>query len=183
MAVSVGHQRSDTKVIQGGLVWYEQLLAGGAVTPGALVKRGADDDHVVEAGDGANDVLGVADYIAHERVTGTRGGQVIGTDIAADQPLRVAKGNFLWRGTLKSGENVVKGDRLVCAANGEVKKAATLSVTVPSGATAVTSDAAQPNLVEAGSLMPGGGVIAIAEESVNATSEAKPILLRYMGGV
>lgn len=66
------------------------------------------------------------------------------------------------------------------AANGELTAASTLSVSVPSGATNVTSNAAQPDLTEAGSYGPQGIVVAIAEESVDASGGAKDIMVRSL---
>lgn len=53
-----------------------------------------------------------------------------------------------------SGGAISVGDKLTTDANGKLVAAAAVSVTVPAGATAVTSDAAQPDLVEAGGVLP-----------------------------
>jgi hypothetical protein len=53
-----------------------------------------------------------------------------------------------------SGGAISVEDPLVSDANGKSVPATAFSVTVPSGSTPVTSDAAQPNLVEAGSVLP-----------------------------
>jgi hypothetical protein len=82
--------------------------------------------------------------------------------------------------TLASGNNVVKGASLVCAANGKLKAAATISVSVPSGATNVTSNAAQPDLLEIGSIPPYGPIVAYAEESVDASAADKSIMVRLV---
>ena len=153
MAATLGHQRSDTKVVQGGLVFYETVLAGGSILPGSLVIRGADDDHVVVAGANSAAVLGVADLVPTERVSGTRGGQTVGTAIAVNQPCRVAKGIFLFRALLASGQNVTKGARAAAAASGEVKAAA----------------ATNP-------------IVGIFEESVDASGGALPCLTRFAPG-
>lgn len=53
------------------------------------------------------------------------------------------------KGVITAGKKVA-----VDADAGKVKEASALSVTVPTGSTPVTSDAAQPNLVEAGGILP-----------------------------
>lgn len=81
---------------------------------------------------------------------------------------------------LLSTDTVVKGDALVAGADGKVRKAVALSVSVPAGGTTVTSDAAQPNLVEAGSAMPGGPIVAYAEESQDASGGDKVIVAKWV---
>jgi len=61
-------------------------------------------------------------------------------------------------------------------ANGRIKAAVPLSVTVPSGATAVTSTAAQPDLVEAGSYCPDG-LVGTALEAASANGDIITIIL------
>lgn len=53
------------------------------------------------------------------------------------------------KGAITAGQKVA-----VDADAGKVKAASALSIAVPSGGTTVTSDAAQPNLVEAGGVLP-----------------------------
>lgn len=55
---------------------------------------------------------------------------------------------------VESGGAITAGAALASDANGKAVTATAFSVTVPAGATAVTSDAAQPNLVEAGGYLP-----------------------------
>jgi hypothetical protein len=83
-------------------------------------------------------------------------------------------GNFLVVGRLASGQNVTKGARLVAAASGELTAATAL--TVKTGATGVTSSAAN-GAITTGTLGDEGIVVAIAQESVNATSAAADIVV------
>jgi len=57
------------------------------------------------------------------------------------------------------------------AANGQVAAAAKISVAVPSGATNVTSTAAQPDLTEAGSIPPDGLVGYALDAAAQANDE------------
>lgn len=55
---------------------------------------------------------------------------------------------------VESGGAFNAGDPIASDANGKAVAATAFSVSVPAGAVAVTSDAAQPNLVEAGGYLP-----------------------------
>jgi hypothetical protein len=55
---------------------------------------------------------------------------------------------------VEAGGNIAVGDALAIDATGKVVAATAFSVAVPAGATPVTSDAAQPNLTEAGGVLP-----------------------------
>lgn len=56
--------------------------------------------------------------------------------------------------SVQAGGSITAGDEIVADANGKAVSATALSVTVPTAATPVTSDAAQPTLVVAGSALP-----------------------------
>jgi len=164
--------RPANKILVAGSPLVEELVTEGAnVKPGMFVIKGTGDHQVQPAGDGAKNPLGVADYDARYKIT----------DAFADKSsVRVLKGPIVVVLTLASGNNVSKGQALVCAANGEVKAAADISVTVPAGATAVTSTAAQPDLTEIGSIPPYGVIVGFAEESVDASAAAKSIMVRLV---
>jgi hypothetical protein len=55
---------------------------------------------------------------------------------------------------VESGGAVAAGEEVVSDANGKAVAATAFSVSVPAGGTAVTSDAAQPDLTEAGGVLP-----------------------------
>lgn len=164
--------KPSNKILVAGSPLVEELVTEGAtVKPGLLVIKGTGDHQVQPAGDGAKNPLGVADYDPRYKIT----------DAYADKSsMRVLKGPIVVLLTLASGNNVSKGQALVCAANGEVKAAADNSVSVPSGGTNVTSTAAQPDLQEIGSIPPYGIIIGFAEESVDASGEAKSLMMRMV---
>lgn len=127
-STDVGFRRSDNKIVQGGLTFFEDLLvdAGETVEPGTVVVRSTDDQHVAEAGATATDALGVAALIMSERTSQTsREGQNVGSDLTEDDPVRVAYGVYLFRGYLAAGENVTKGQHFTTAAGGELQAATT----------------------------------------------------------
>ncbi len=68
------------------------------------------------------------------------------------------------------------GAAVAVAANGKAQAATAFSVSVPSGVTAVTSDAAQPNLIEAGGVLPQA-VMGYALDSASADGDIIRILL------
>lgn len=112
--------KPTNKILVGGTPLIEELVTEGtSVKPGLFVIKGTGDHQVGLAGDGAKNVLGIVKF-----------------------PARVMKGSIVVVATLASGNNVNKGQALVCAANGKLKAAADIAVQVPSGATTVTSNAA-----------------------------------------
>lgn len=162
---------SNKILVAGAPLSEECVTEGTTVKPGLFLKKGTADHQVTLAGDGEKKPVGVADYDPRYKIS----------DAFPDKhPVRVLKGPIVILATLLSGNNVVKGAALVCAANGKLKAAADISVSVPSGAVAVTSTAAQPDLTEIGSIPPYGVIVAFAEESVDASAEDKPIMARLV---
>jgi hypothetical protein len=147
------------------------------VKPGRLVKKGTDADDVVvnSAGGTPAGWVGWDGEGCHPGISpATRD-----TAYAQDKKIPVVYGpGIILVGKLASGQNVTKDTSLVAAANGELAAAAAMSVAVPAGATPVTSDAAQPDLTEAGSIPPGGVIVAQAKEDCDASSGAKDIIIK-----
>ena len=164
--------KPSNKILVGGSPLVEELQTEGAtVKPGLFVKKGTGDHQVTLAGDGEKKPLGIVDADPRYPIA----------DAFADKhPVRVLKGPIVVVGTLASGNNVAKGAALVCAANGKLKAAADIAVQVPSGATPVTSTAAQPDLLEIGSIPPYGVIVGFAEESVDASAADKSIMVRLV---
>jgi len=164
--------RPTNKILVGGQPLIEELVTEGTTCkPGLFVKKGTADHQVQLAGDGEQKPLGVLDADPRYKIT----------DAFADKfPVRVLKAPAVVVATLASGNNVVKGAPLVCAANGKLKAAAAIAVSVPAGATAVTSTAAQPDLLEIGSIPPYGVIVGFAEESVDASAADKSIMVRLV---
>jgi len=164
--------KPSNKILVGGSPLVEELVTEGAtIKPGLFVKKGTGDHQVVLAGDGEQKPLGVVDADARYPIA----------DAFPDKhSVHVLKAPAVVVATLASGNNVVKGASLVCAANGKLKAAALISVSVPTGATQVTSNAAQPDLTEIGSIPPYGPIVAYAEESVDASVADKSIMVRLV---
>lgn len=164
--------RPSNKILVAGQPLVEELQTEGtSVKPGLFVKKGTADHQVQPAGDGEKKPLGVADYDARYPISDA---------FPDNHPVRVLKGPIVVVATLASGNNVDKGAALVCAANGKLKAAADIAVSVPEGSTNVTSNAAQPDLTEIGSIPPYGVIVGFAEESVDASAEDKPIMVRLV---
>lgn len=144
---------------------------------GRLVKKGSTDGEIV-----VNTAAGKAvGWLGYEGTSDLYKPATVDTIFTVEAFVPVLKGgNFIINGRLASGQSVAKGDPLVAAANGELKAASALAVAVPAGATPVTSDAAQPDLTESGSLPPEGMIVAIAEETVDASAGAKDIMVRSL---
>jgi hypothetical protein len=98
------------------------------------------------------------------------------TDIANGEDM---KGKVLIKGVVKVVASGSIGQFAYVAPdnNGKVKAATALSVSVPTGDTPVTSNAAQPNLVEAGSYCPDG-LVGAALEAASANGDVITIILQ-----
>ena len=149
--------KPSNKILVGGTPLSEELLTEGAsVKPGLLVKKGTGDHQVGLAGDKARNVLGVVDYDARYPIADT---------FPNKHPVRVLKGNIVVVCTLKSGQNVAKGARLMAAANGELQEITTQNVDESgTGSYTLYFDL----------------LVGYAEESVDASGGAKPIMVRLV---
>lgn len=144
------------------------------VRTGRLVARDGSDKKVKAAADGANS--GLVGWV-EARVVADDGSAAFDydrdSDFSADDIVHVLGGpGVIVNARLANGENVTQGDYLVPAAGGELKAAATLSV--DSGTTAVTSTAANGEII-AGSVPRDGAIVAKAHESVDASGGAADI--------
>lgn len=140
------------------------------VRPGRLVVYDTDDDHFKVAA--ANAVHGILGWAEKNYTNPAWDGA---SDPTAEDEFSIIRGPGVpVKARLASGENVKRGDLLVPAANGELKKATTLNI--PSGVTSVTSTVANGEII-AGSVPKDGRVVAEAEHDVDATAEAKDIVV------
>jgi hypothetical protein len=161
--------KPNNAVLVAGEPIVEELIAKTVanLTPGALVARDTDDEHVKAAG-AADFPLGFAD-VSHKRG--------IGDTYAADEVVPVLSGPCVVAGILAESQTITKGDLLVSAGNGQLKKAAKMTVTVPSG----TADAVAGTYDVAGNYPNDGIVVGRALESVSTgVGETKRIMLKCM---
>lgn len=120
------------------------------VYPGRLVMKGTNDDDIVVCDGTEGAAIGWAGY---EQTAKKYRPATVDTIYEANDQITVINGpGILLVGRLASGQNVTKGARLMVAANGEL-----------SGGTVGTNE-----------------IVAIAEESVNATSGAADIIVRSL---
>lgn len=160
-------------IIAGGKPLVQELKVETATNmyPGRLVKKGtADDDIVVNTAAGA--ALG---WLGYEQTDPVFMPDDVDTIYAANAQAAVLfGGGFLITGSLASGQSVVKGDRLVAAASGELTIAVAAIATTGS-ATASVVDATTPTID--GSVGSDGIIVAIAQQTVDASSAAKDIVV------
>jgi len=165
--------KPTNKILVGGTPLVDELVAEGTtLKPGLFVRKGTGDHQAQLAIDGDTRPLGILDADPRYKLA----------DAFPDKhPVKALKGPIVVVATLAASQSITKGQALVCAANGQVKAGATLSVSVPSGATAVTSNAAQPDLTEAGTVPPGGVIVGYSEETISTgAGETKPIMMRLV---
>jgi hypothetical protein len=141
--------------------------------PGRFVKKGTNGDDVVVATAGAS-VVGILGY---EHTIKKHRPATVDTIYLADAQAAVLSGpGVVVVGSLADSQTIVKGDKLVVAAAGEVAKAS--AAAIPAGTTAVLSTSAQPTI--AGSI-PGEGIpIAIAEEAKTTSGASADIVMRLL---
>jgi hypothetical protein len=173
----VGWQNPDRAILVAGRPHVQELKIETVADmyAGRIVKKGTTDADM-QAGTAGCTPLGVLGW---EQTNAKHRPALISTIYLVNALAAVLSGPMIVK-LLLSTDTVVKGDALVAGANGKVRKASALSVTVPAGGTTVTSDAAQPNLVEAGSTMPGGPILAYAEESQDASGGDKAIIAKWV---
>lgn len=175
----VGYKKPSNKILVAGspLVQELKVQTAAEMYPGRLVKKGTNDDDAIVNTAAANP-LG---WLGYEQCRDSDKPEDVDTVYALGDWVPVLNGgNFVLVGRLASGQSVSKGAPLVGANDGELKAASTFSVSVPVGGTTVTSSAAQPNLVEAGAIPPEGLIVAIAEETVDASGAAADIMVRSL---
>ncbi len=166
-----GRARPSNAILVSGNPVVEELEVKTAANmyPGRFVIKDTNDWDIKVAGAGAKNVLGILDV---------EPGELKATIYDAGDQARVLRGaGVCVVAHLASGQNVAKGAALICAANGELTAASDIAVAVPAGATAVTSKSAQPDLAESGSIPPSGIIVGYAAESVDASAEAKDIMV------
>lgn len=168
----LGLQKPANKIVVAGdpLVMQQNIETATNCYSGRLVKKGTNDNDIV-VNTAAGNPTG---WLGYEQVGTGMPDSVDSIYSAGAQAPVLYGGKFVIVGHLASGENVAKDDQLVAAANGELKKASSLAVAT--GATPVTSSAANGAIVS-GSVPLEGPIVAKAMESVNATSAAADIMV------
>jgi len=138
--------------------------------PGRLVKKGTNDDDIVVCG--AGDIpIG---WLGYEQAASPFQPADVDTAYNANDRAPVLNGGrFVIVTRLAAGQIVNKGDALVAAANGEVKKASSATVTVPSG----SADAVAGTYNVDGAVPAEGIIVGIAMESVDASAAAQDIMV------
>lgn len=171
-----GVVKPTNKIVAGGTPLVQELKVETATNmyPGRLVKRGTNDDDIVVNTEGGN-ALG---WLGYEQTNPVFMPTDVDTIYAQNDMVAVLNGgHFYVVGRLASGQNVTKGTPLVGAANGEL--AAAVGLTVATGATQVTSSAANGAIIS-GTLGTQGIVVAIAEQSVDASGGSADIVVRSL---
>ncbi|MDP2216413.1 MAG: hypothetical protein Q8J68_03890 [Methanolobus sp.] len=168
-----GVVKPNNKIVAGGnpLVQELKIETAANMYPGRLVKKGTNDDDIVVNTAGGNAV----GWLGYEQTNPV----FMPTDVDTiyiqnDMAAVLNGGHFYVVGRLASGQNVTKGTPLVGAANGELSAAT--SLVIDSGATPVTSGAANGAIVS-GSIPDEGLVVAIAQQSVDASIAAADIVV------
>lgn len=165
---------SGRKVVIGGKPVIEEFTVetGTGVKPGRLVKKGTDADDVVivaAATDKPSGWVGWDNEGAHPRTSPATRDTAYATGTLA--PIVYGPGTILV-GKLASGQNVTKDTPLIPAADGELQAASNIA--------AAESASTRHVGATAGSLPPGGMIVALAKQNCNATSAAQNIIIESL---
>ena len=171
----VGYVKPSNRTVVAGnpLVQEEEIETVTNMYAGRLVIKGTGDGQISVCGAGGAAI----GWLGYEHTNPKYRPASRSTIYTVNSIVSVLNGpGIVVVGRLASGQNVAKGARLVAAANGELTAAS--AAAIPSGATTVTSSSAQPTVT--GPLSTQGIVVAIAEESVDASGGAQDIMVRNM---
>jgi len=172
MAVFGGFRKPTNRIVVAGepIVHECKVETATNMYPGRLVQKGTNDDDIV-VGTATGMPIG---WLGYEQAHSAYQPSTVDTAYSLNDRAPVLNGGkFVIVGRLATGENVSKGDLLVPAANGELKKASTL--TVAAGATAVTSTAANGDIISGH--YGDAPIVARAMESVDASGGAADIMV------
>lgn len=174
-----GFKKPTNAILVAGNPLIQTMKVETATTmyPGRLVVRGTgDDDAVTGTVNGA--VIG---WLGYEQTIKKHRPATVDTIYLANAQVAVLAGpGIVVVASLANGQNVTKGARLCAAAAGELTAATAITATVPAGTTAVLSTKVQPAMTMAGGLPTQNIVVAIAEESVDASGGAADIMVRSL---
>lgn len=176
-----GYKKPINKVLVAGNPLLQELKVEGTVTymlPGRLVIVGTAEQQC-KVGTAAGKVLG---FLGYEQASDHYKPATVDTAYAlADFAPVLNGGGFVIVASLAASQGtIVKGDRLVAAANGELSLASAATITIASGTTTVLSDKAQPDEAVAGAYGAEGLVVAIAEEGKSNVGSSQDIMVRSL---
>ena len=171
------------KVVLAGTPIVQEKKVGANATaakllPGILVLRDSSDEEFKECSAGAS--AGIVGWLGFEQAHPDYKPASRTSNFAAGAFAPVVSGaGTVLISKLASGNNVTQGDLLVAGADGLVAKAAGMDGSVDSGAVSVLSSAANGDIITLSGSTPAGGlIVAVAEESVDASAAAKYCVVR-----
>ena len=154
-------------------IQYLYVETASEMYPGRFVKKGTNDNDIDVCGAGGKSI-GVLGYEqASKKYRPTNKLTAYGAGDYA--PVLTGPGVVVLL-EVANGQTIVKGDKLVVAANGMVALAS--AAAPPSGSEPVLSTSAQPTM--AGPMPTAGMIVAKAEESVTTVDEAGYILAELL---
>jgi hypothetical protein len=175
MTVDAGITKPSNSIVIAGepYVQYRKVETASEMYPGRLVIKGTNQDDIVVCGAG-----GIATgWLGYEQTTKKHRPATVDTIYLQNAQAAVLSGpSFQLVAGLAQSQTIVKGDRLVAAANGFLSKAS--AAAVGSGTVAVLGTGAQPTMT--GPIPTEGIVVAVAEENVTTTGAEADIMVRSL---
>lgn len=170
---NLGLRKPTNKILAAGkpLVMELNVETATNMYPGRLVIKGTNDNDIVVCGAAGISV----GWLGYEQITNAG---YMPTDVNtiyaqyAQAPVLYG-GGFVVVASLADNNVIVKGDRLVAAANGEVAKAA--AAVTKAGSTPVTGSADDAPI--SGTVPEGGIVVGIAMETVTTSGASADLMV------
>lgn len=169
---NLGLRKPTNKIVAAGdpLVMQQKIETVANCYPGRLVIKGTNDDDVAVCGAAGISV----GWLGYEQANPAFMPATVDTIyVVNDQAPVLYGGGFVIVASLADSNVVVKGDRLVAAASGEVAKAA--AAVTKAGSTQVTGSADDCPI--SGTVPEGGIVVGIAMETVTTSGASKDIMV------
>jgi hypothetical protein len=174
-----GYKKPTNRIVVAGNPLVQELKIETVANcyPGRLVKRGSTDfDIVVNTVNGS--AIGWLGYEqGHEKYKPLTVDTIY---VVEDWAPVLGGGNFVLVASIPDSQTIIKGDRLVAAAIGQVAKATAITASNPSGSTTVLATSADPTQDMAGGLAAENIIVAIAEEAKTTSGSISDIMVRSL---
>lgn len=175
--------KPTNKIVQNGVPPFVDIMkveVAATMFPGRLVKKGTHDDDIVVLAAATDKMIG---WLGYEQCTKKFRPATVDTIYVINHQVPVLSGGgFRIVASMLNGTAAqVKGTTLVGAAAGEVTAAAAITATWgTSGGTSVLNSTSTPAVTMAGSVLPGGRLVAVLMEYCDASGGAADCIVESL---
>jgi hypothetical protein len=175
--------KPSNKIVQNGVPPFVDIMkveVAANMYPGRLVKKGTNDDDVVVVAAATDKMTG---WLGYEQTSKKYRPATVDTIyVIAHQAAVLSGGGFRIVASMANGTAAqIKGTTLIGAAAGEVTVAAAISASWgTSGGTSVLNSTSTPSITMAGSIPPGGRLVAVLMEYCDASGGAADCIVESL---